>query len=102
LNSAYFALMAGDVFERIAIQSPAFHAGDGAILDLYRQSQGLDVDFYISHGTMHDFGAHTTEFLAILDAKGYDYTLQVVNEGHSWGNWRALLDDLLIQFWPAP
>ena len=37
----------------------------------------------------------------ILDDKGYEYRTLTVNEGHSWGNWRALLDDVLLAFWPA-
>ena len=55
----------------------------------------------MSWGTIHDGGATTLEFRAILDSKGYEYTQVVVSEGHSWGNWRALLDDLLLDFWPA-
>lgn len=101
LNSAWFALHAADLFERVAIQSPAFQVADGGIVDLFRESPRLDVDLFLSYGTFHDFGETTAEFLAVLDAKGYDYTRIVVNEGHSWGNWRALLDDLLIEFWPA-
>ena len=101
LNSAWFALQAGDLFGRIAIQSPAFQVADGAIIDLFRNAPRLDVDIFLTHGTFHDFGETTAEFLAILDDKGYDYTKLVVNEGHSWGNWRALLDDVLIAFWPA-
>ena len=83
------------------IQSPAFQVGGGAIIELFRESPRLDVDIFLSHGTFHDFGKTTTEFLAILEENGYDYTRVVVNEGHSWGNWRALLDDVLITFWPA-
>jgi len=101
LNSAWFALRATATFKRIGIQSPAFHAGDGAIVGLYRESPPLDVDIFMSWGTFRDFGETSRRFQAILDAKGYDYTHVVVNEGHSWGNWRALLDDLLVAFWPA-
>jgi enterochelin esterase family protein len=102
LNSAWFALEATAAFRRIGIQSPAFQAGGGAILGLFQDAPRLDVDIVMSWGTFYDFGPTTVQFQAILDAKGYDYTHVVVNEGHSWGNWRALLDDVLIAFWPAP
>jgi enterochelin esterase family protein len=101
LNSAWFALRATDTFYRIAIQSPAYQAGDGAIIGLWDAAPRLDVDIFMSWGTFNDFGEHTEQFQDILDAKGYDYAHMVVNEGHSWGNWRALLDDVLLGFWPA-
>jgi enterochelin esterase-like enzyme len=101
LNSAWFALEAEDTFGRVAIQSPAFQAGGGAIISLYEAAPRLDVDIFMSWGTFFDAGPATEQFRAVLDAKGYDYAHVVVNEGHSWGHWRALLDDLLLTFWPA-
>ena len=53
-------------------------------------------------GTFHDMADVTGQFQTILDTKGYDYRHVIVNEGHSWGNWRALLDDILIGFWGSP
>ncbi len=101
LNSAWFACRAPEVFRCIAIQSPAFHVGDGRIIDRFRESPRLDIDIFLTWGTFNDFGPATERFTAVLDDKGYDYRHLVVNEGHSWGNWRALLDDMLIAFWPA-
>ena len=101
LNSAWFAYKAPEAFYRIGIQSPAFQAGDGQIIAMYRAAPRLDVDIFMTWGTFNDFGPTTEKFKAVLDAKGYDYRYKIVNEGHSWGNWRALLDDLLIAFWPA-
>ena len=101
LNSAFFALKATDTFQRIAIQSPAYHAGDGKIIGLFQKASRLDVDIYMTWGTFNDFGETTDRFQRILDKKGYDYRFKVVNEGHSWGNWRALVDDILLAFWPA-
>lgn len=101
LNSAWFALRAPRTFGRIGIQSPAFQAGEGRILDLYRAAPRLDGDLFLTWGTMHDFGEHTLEFQRLLDEKGYSYRYLTVPEGHSWGQWRALLDDILLAFWPA-
>jgi enterochelin esterase family protein len=101
LNSAYFAVEQTATWGLIAMQSPAFWAGDAAILDLYEQSPRLDVEMFLSWGTFHDFGPSSEQFRAILDAKGYEYTHVLTHEGHSWGQWRALLDDVLRAFWPA-
>lgn len=100
LNSAWFGYRAPETFYHIAIQSPAFQAGEGRILDLYRDAPRLDLDLFLTWGTMHDFGQPTLEFQRILDQKGYDYRHLTVPEGHSWGNWRALLDNILLAFWP--
>ena len=32
----------------------------------------------------------------IWTAGGYDFSFTVANEGHSWGQWRSELDDILI------
>jgi enterochelin esterase family protein len=58
----------------------------------------LDLDIFLTWGTFFDFGTYTLQAQAILDAKGYQYQHIVVNEGHSWGNWRALLDDILLHY----
>lgn len=52
------------------------------------------LDIYLTAGTIGDGSAGTT-FANVLQSHGYDYTFKQVNEGHSWGNWRALLDDIL-------
>ncbi len=101
LNSAWFALRATDTFGRIGIQSPAFQVGEGTIYGLYEASPKLDIDIFITWGTMHDTAQAAGLFQSILITKGYQYHHLIVNEGHSWGAWRAQLDDILIAFWPS-
>ena len=101
LNAAFFALKAPGIFGRAGIQSPAFQAGDGRILGMLAQAPRTDVDLFITHGTMNDFGPSTRRFLEILDHRGVPYRSLTVHEGHSWGAWRAQLDDILTAFWPA-
>jgi len=38
------------------------------------------------------------QFIPILSEKGYSYTFREFPEGHSWGNWRGHLSDMLIDF----
>ena len=54
---------------------------------------------FLTRGTFHDASAETFHFRNLLDSKGFDYRHVVVNEGRSWGNWRALLDDILLHYW---
>ena len=37
----------------------------------------------------------------VLEAKGYDIFSKEYNEGHSWGLWKATLDDILIYLLPS-
>jgi len=93
VNSAYFGGTRSDVFENIAVQSPSNFS---SIFNLYAtQSLQDEVDLYITAGTIGD-GSGGGNLEAILAAGGYDYTFTETNEGHSWGNWRALLDNILV------
>lgn len=98
LNAAYFAADETDTFYLIGIQSPAFHAGD-SIYDLYLNEPVRNVRIHMSWGTIHDVGNAGEVMATILSDKGYTYETLVLNEGHSWGSWRALLDDVLTYFW---
>jgi enterochelin esterase-like enzyme len=37
---------------------------------------------------------------AILEQQGHSCTYVETDEAHSWGNWRNLLDDLLLTLYP--
>jgi len=37
-------------------------------------------------------------FIPILQSRGYTYRYNEVHEGHSWGSWRARIDDMLEYF----
>lgn len=98
LASAYIAVNYPDVFHNIAIQSPAFWVSSD-LYDLYRTSAELDLLMIITNGRPEWDADDVDDFTTILDEKGIDYQYIQVNEGHSWGNWSALLDDILIYFW---
>lgn len=94
-NSAYFGLVRHDKFQLIAMHSPAF---DGSILNAYNDSSLLPLKIFMSTGVIFDTQAGASTLKQILDAKGYPNLYKEVNEGHSWGNWRALMDEPLIYF----
>ncbi|RMF56009.1 MAG: T9SS C-terminal target domain-containing protein, partial [Bacteroidetes bacterium] len=96
LNAAFFGARRPDVFRYLGIQSPAFWVWTD-IYDLYRDALRRDVRIYLSNGTLHD-GTGGPTMAAILEEKGYDYVFREKHEGHSWGQWRGLLDEMLIYF----
>ena len=56
----------------------------------------------MSTGVIFDTEESARKMKKIFDEKGYPLKYFEVNEGHSWGNWRGLLDDMLIYFFGMP
>jgi len=54
----------------------------------------------MSTGTIFDTAPEAQQMKALLESKGYPLYYREVHEGHSWGNWRALLDEALRYLWP--
>ena len=94
-NAAYTGWLRSDRFGLIGIQSPAF---DSLIISRYSNAGRLPLKIFMSTGVVHDTEIQARNMKKILDEKGYPLLYREVNEGHSWGNWRALLDDMLVYF----
>ena len=101
VNSAYFGAQVTDTFYFLGIQSPAFHAGP-SIFSLYNDQPARNLRIHLSWGTINDVGSAGVDFATILADKGYEFRTVEMNEGHSWGLWRALIDDVLIYFKGIP
>ncbi|MEM6326433.1 MAG: alpha/beta hydrolase-fold protein [Bacteroidota bacterium] len=99
LFSAYLGLRHPDVFGRLAIQSPAFWVSENPSAwtgpSIYQQVQASPDTWQIhmTTGTIHDTEAGARRMRDVMTARGLDVTYREVPEGHSWGNWRALLDE---------
>lgn len=96
--ATYFALMRSNVFHLVAIQSPAY-GGASKLQDIYKGIPKLPLKIFMSAGTINDGEILTRSIKDKLEQDGYKLKYREVSEGHSWGNWRALLDDILIYFW---
>ena len=97
INSAYFGYSRSNVFHLIGINSPAFWYKP-EIFDDYQKSVNLPIKIFISTGTINDTQPDAKKMKDIFDNKGYSNMYIEVPEGHSWGNWRARLKNLLIYF----
>ncbi|MBN2572120.1 MAG: esterase family protein, partial [Ignavibacteriales bacterium] len=97
INSAYFGATRYDVFHLIGIHSPAFNYTPD-IFSLYNLSEDLPCKFFMSTGVINDTEEAARYMESTFHEKDYEYLYIEVNEGHSWGNWRALLDEPLIYF----
>lgn len=94
-NAAFFGLERSDAFQLIAIHSPAFNS---AIIQSYTSSPMLPLKIFMSTGVIYDTQNQARSMKSVFDQKGYPLTYKEVNEGHSWGNWRALLEEPLVYF----
>jgi enterochelin esterase-like enzyme len=97
LNSAYMGLTHPDTFGLLGIQSPALWV-DTTVIDTYEEIDPLPLKIFMSQGSIWDDIENTHRLRDIFEAKGYPMHYIEIPEGHSWGNWRALLDDMLIYF----
>ncbi len=100
LSAAYFAFAKPNVFGLAGVQSPAFWFRPD-IYTLCDNPEKPPVKMFMTSGTMYDNGEGAHKMKAILDKNTCNYKYVEVNQGHSWGNFRDLIDDILIYFFPA-
>jgi enterochelin esterase-like enzyme len=97
LNAAYFAFTRPDVFGLSGIQSPSFN-NRPKIYTICDSPENPKVKVSMTTGLINDASEGTRKMKAILEEHACVYTYREVNEGMSWGNWKSLTDDILIDF----
>ena len=98
--SLWLGLNYPSVFGNVAAQSSNII---GAISSGFQNGPLLDLKLYLDLGT-YDIAALiplVRNFIPILQSKGYVYRYDEFYEGHSWGNWRAHVDNGLEMFFPG-
>lgn len=99
LSAAYFAFAKPGVFGLAGIQSPAFWFRP-EIFTLCDNPGNPPIKTFMTSGSINDRVEGAQRMKAILDKNTCTYQYREVNQGHSWGNWRDLIDDILIYFFP--
>ncbi len=84
-----------DVFGNCGIHSSAFWVNNYEALNLVKSGVKKDIDFYAVWGTYEETYQWMRPFRDTLISKGYRFGSAEYPEGHSWGLWRATLDDML-------
>ena len=104
-NGGNIALWLGlqhpEVFGNVAAYSSNVQT---SISSGFQNEPVLDLKFYLDIGT-YDIPALiplVNNLRDILEDKEYDYQFQEWHEGHSWGNWRAHIDNALQFFFANP
>ena len=100
LFSAYLGTRYPEVFGKLAIQSPAFWASP-SIYDAMAEAETGRFEVYLSTGTINDTQDGARRMRDVFEANEHALVYREVPEGHSWGNWRALLDEMLVTLVPG-
>ncbi|MEM6368732.1 MAG: alpha/beta hydrolase-fold protein [Myxococcota bacterium] len=103
LHATYMGLAYGAHFGRLGIQSPAYHprhvrhVWEGVMkVDSFPSKVFLEVGLYESR-----YVYDSTRLVNHLEEIGVDIAFETAPEGHSWGHWRAYLDEALIHLYGA-
>ena len=99
LTSLLFTLQHPEVFGNCGAYSPAIWMGD--LIEQYQAAELQSVKIYMDAGTYEPSIYNSSlSLLEILESNSWDHHWVEWHEGHSWGAWRAHLDESLIYFWP--
>jgi enterochelin esterase-like enzyme len=99
LTSAYFAFAKPGQFGMAGIQSPAFWFKP-KIYTFCDTPDNPPTKIYLVTGTFNDAQEGALKMKEILERNTCTYRYEETNQGHSWGNWRDTIDDILIYFFP--
>ncbi|MEQ8423158.1 MAG: alpha/beta hydrolase-fold protein, partial [Cyclobacteriaceae bacterium] len=97
LNATYFAFSRPDVFGNVGIQSPSYFTRP-QIYSLCDSPVGKDVKISMTSGLINDASDSGRMMIGIMENNSCTYQYREVNQGHSWGNWKYLEDDILVDF----
>ncbi|NND72256.1 MAG: T9SS type A sorting domain-containing protein [Rhodothermales bacterium] len=102
LISAQICYRNPEAFGLCAPVSPSFWVNNQEIMNEVLDGEKRDIRFYVDWGTYETSIATTgNAFASGLEDNGYDVVWNEWYEGHSWGSWRAHLDNMLIMFFPS-
>lgn len=100
LTAAYFAFTKPGVFGMSGIQSPAFKFKP-EIYAVCDKPENPPVKVYLTTGIYFDAAIESRKMKEILEKNFCTYQYSETNQGHSWGNFRDTIDDILVYFFPA-
>ncbi len=94
--SLYIAMKHSEIFGKVAAFSSYI---ENDIISAFRDNTNIPIKIYLNHGKYDHIPAihqSVDSFLPIISGKEYDYLYELYPEGHSYGFWRAHIDDALI------
>lgn len=101
LNATYTLMVLKHRFAYAGAHSPAYRYNDSheAIFEMARSHDFTGQRIIMNSGNVFDTEVGAREMVEILRSRNVDYKYYEVPEGHSWGNWRAFMDEMVLGFW---
>jgi len=101
LNATYTLMVLKHRFAFAGAHSPAYRYNDSheAIFEMAREHDFTGQRLIMNSGNVFDTEVGAREMVDILLSKNVDFKYYEVPESHSWGNWRAFMDEMIIGFW---
>jgi enterochelin esterase family protein len=95
----YCAMKSPHIFGKVAAQSSNVIT---SIMKGFDVNPPLFIQTYIDIGTydIPQLIPLVKQFRQIIENRGYWYQFKQINEGHSWGNWKAHINEYLEFFFP--
>ncbi len=102
LHATLMVTRYGNHFAMAGVQSPAFGHGPWVLAEA-GAAKPLPTKIFIDAGTFEDgIRDGARQLRDTLQRRGIDLRHVELHQGHSWGQWRELLDDLLLFFYGKP
>ncbi len=91
-----------DVFGRCGLHSAAFQLNGYEAFNMVVNGEIKEISWAMVWGTYEGLYPNLREFRDFLLDNDYQLHWREMPEGHSWGLWRATIDELLTAFFPGP
>ena len=98
--SALISFTYPEIFGNCGQQSGAFWPNDYEVQKLFLNNPKKNIKMFSVWGTYESLFSDWRPLMINMIPKGYQLQWKEYHEGHSWGQWRATLDDLLTYFFP--
>ena len=89
-----------NIFGNLGIHSGAFQPNNYEAFNLFVNGEKKNIKIVSVWGTYESLYQNMREFRDKLSLKNYNFKWKELPEGHSWGLWRATIDDILQNFIP--
>ncbi|MDD4646016.1 MAG: alpha/beta hydrolase-fold protein [Bacteroidales bacterium] len=97
VNAVWFGAVRMNDFHLLGIQSLSENQ---SVVDRFSRLDWFPFRICLTTGVYSDTQKQTIELKSVLERNKVDFIYKEVNEGHSWGNWKAQLSNMLRYFFP--
>ncbi len=99
--SALISYNHADIFGNCGLHSAAFQPNNYEAYNLILHGEKKDIKFVSIWGSYESLFTNMRNFRDSCLSKGYEFVSAEFPEGHSWGLWRATIDIILENIFPA-